>query len=425
MALKIERFVCPGKGNGLRATHDIRAGELLYKALPLASCVSRKHMARACHHCFIRAESLLRCSKCKTARYCNAQCQRQAWLVHKVECGRLKALLPTIPPDSVRQAARILQTMQTPTSQNAPEELYSIEEHQSHLEGMSEEKLDGLRHLSSALQLYLQEGGEGHTHTHDLLSLLAKITCNCFTISDGELQEVGVGLYPSMSLLNHDCQPNCVMLFEGTTLHLRAVRDIKTHQEVTISYAECVSPTAERRGQLEQQYHFTCQCRCCSNSHRDAEMLAGGVRGEKLKEALPDLEKLQAELKWSELLSSGVGLLEQLGGGAVPDSNVYLLRLLDLLLDCCVSIGRYDTALAYGTRTLQPYSLYYPDPHPARGLQLMRVGKLQHLQGRVEEAMHTFTQAYDVIKVTHGRDHSLTAELQGRLAECQAELNRD
>ena len=32
MALKIERFACPGKGNGLRAVHKVRAGELLFKA---------------------------------------------------------------------------------------------------------------------------------------------------------------------------------------------------------------------------------------------------------------------------------------------------------------------------------------------------------------------------------------------------------
>ena len=38
------------------------------------------------------------------------------------------------------------------------------------------------------------------------------------------------------------------------------------------------------------------------------------------------------------------------------------------------------------------FRLYYPDPHPARGVQLMRVGKLQHLLGGVEEALKTFRQ---------------------------------
>ena len=39
-------------------------------------------------------------------------------------------------------------------------------------------------------------------------------------------------IIPSLSLLNHDCRPNCVMVFEGTKLRLRAVRDISPDEEV-------------------------------------------------------------------------------------------------------------------------------------------------------------------------------------------------
>lgn len=39
-------------------------------------------------------------------------------------------------------------------------------------------------------------------------------------------------LPPSLSLLNHDCRPNCVMVFEGTKLQLRAVRDVAPEEEV-------------------------------------------------------------------------------------------------------------------------------------------------------------------------------------------------
>lgn len=54
MALKIERFGSLGKGNGLRTVHKVKAGHLLYKATPLACCVSKKHLATACHNCFTR-----------------------------------------------------------------------------------------------------------------------------------------------------------------------------------------------------------------------------------------------------------------------------------------------------------------------------------------------------------------------------------
>ncbi|XP_031436116.1 histone-lysine N-methyltransferase SMYD3-like [Clupea harengus] len=184
MALKIERFACPGKGNGLRAVHKVRAGELLFKASPLACCISKKRLATACHNCFnttvSRAEGLLRCSQCKMARYCNARCQKQAWSEHKRECSRLKSLTPRIPPDSVRLAAGILFTEQLDTTQNASEELYSLEEHQSHLADMSEEKQEGLKQLCLVLQFLLQEDRGRSPETSpppglDLLNLLAKV----------------------------------------------------------------------------------------------------------------------------------------------------------------------------------------------------------------------------------------------------------
>ncbi|GLD69244.1 histone-lysine N-methyltransferase SMYD3 isoform X1 [Lates japonicus] len=54
MAPRLERFVSPGKGNGLRATASIRRGELVYSTEPLACCVSNRLARDVCHHCFTR-----------------------------------------------------------------------------------------------------------------------------------------------------------------------------------------------------------------------------------------------------------------------------------------------------------------------------------------------------------------------------------
>uniref|UniRef100_A0AAY4BEV9 [histone H3]-lysine(4) N-trimethyltransferase n=1 Tax=Denticeps clupeoides TaxID=299321 RepID=A0AAY4BEV9_9TELE len=357
MALRVERFIARGKGNGLRAVGSAATGELLYTGSPLACCVSKNCLSSACHNCFARSDSLQRCSQCKIARYCNVRCQKQAWLEHKRECKYFKSLQPRVPPDSVRLAARIIFTPVPPG------------------------------------------------------------------LSDGELQEIGVGLYPSMSLLNHNCRPNCVMLFEGKTIYLRAIRDIQAQEELTISYTDALFPRAERCRRLQEQYHFLCVCQHCSTAEQDADMLAGDEEAWiSLKDAVPRLESLQLEQKWDQILTECQALVGR-HGGAVPDRNVYLLRLLDLALDACISLGQFERALLWGRRTLEPYELYYSDPHPARAVQLMRVGKLQRCLGRVDEALETFRQAYDIMKVTHGSDHTLTNELRGSLEEFRAELN--
>ncbi|KAL0169804.1 hypothetical protein M9458_034400, partial [Cirrhinus mrigala] len=39
----------------------------------------------------------------------------------------------------------------------------------------------------------------------------------------------------------------------------------------------------------------------------------------------------------------------------VPDRNIYVLRLLDLAMDACISLDDYETALKYGNRALESY----------------------------------------------------------------------
>ncbi|KAG5857365.1 hypothetical protein ANANG_G00018700 [Anguilla anguilla] len=253
--------------------------------------------------------------------------------------------------------------------------------------------------------------------------LTITVTCNCFSISDGELQEVGVGLYPSVSLLNHACRPNCVMVFEGRILRLRAVRDIRPLEELTISYTDVMTPSQDRRKGLREQYCFLCECERCVTADKDSDMLSGPEEDwMSLQHNIPRLELLQSEQNWEEVLRESQALSGS-RAGTVPDRNVYLLRVLDFALDACINLAQWDQALEFGSRTLQPYRLYYPDPHPARAIQLMRVGKLQHFLGRLAEAQETLRQAYDVMKVTHGEEHALTVELTSKLEEIRAEMD--
>ncbi|XP_048830510.1 histone-lysine N-methyltransferase SMYD3 [Brienomyrus brachyistius] len=427
MARKLERFCSEGKGNGLRAALPIRAGEQIFTADPYAHVVSKNGMGTTCEYCFSRRKTLLRCSQCKTAYYCKASCQKGAWPEHRRECKCLQSLFPPkkIVTDSVRLVARIIFKLLKPSSSQA-EELRSLTELESHVADMSEQKEEGLGLLSAMLQIYLKEEAIDFSHMPpglDLPSLYAKVTCNSFTISDGELQEVGVGLYLSMSLLNHDCRPNCVMIFQGTKLCLQAIQDIPALEELTISYIDTRMPSEERRRQLWDQYHFRCQCPCCTSADKDVDMLAGD-RGvwRTQRDALPRIEELQDQQQWEPMLEHCQGLLDG-NGDAVPDSNIYAFRLLELAQDACINLGQWEKALVYGSRTLQPYRFYYPYPHPALAVQLMRVGKLQQYLGRLEEAYGTLKQAYDVMKVTHGCEHSLTCELSGILQQCQAEMS--
>uniref|UniRef100_H3DK06 [histone H3]-lysine(4) N-trimethyltransferase n=1 Tax=Tetraodon nigroviridis TaxID=99883 RepID=H3DK06_TETNG len=380
MAPKLQRFVSPGKGNGLRATARIGPGELVYAAEPLASCVSGQQSRNVCHQCFTRRETLLRCSQCKMARYCSATCQRQAWPGHKRECPCLKSVLPRVPTDSVRLAARLIFAT-LGSSRSSSEELYTLEEHQSHLTCLSEQRKEGLSQLATMLKLYLpdlqQDTQSLSPACRDPLSLIAKVTCNCFTISDGELQEIGVGLYPRLSQYTRACACACLRSvlegISGVMLHLCSTLVPSVH--ISVSMLVCLLPSTPLRSSPLQ---FSLS-RSSRNAHKHSHAPAQHI--------------------------------------------IHILHLLLLSLLCCVQLLVQATKLLPGNPTdVYIMKQYYPDPHPVHGVQLVRVGKLQHLLGNIEEALDTFTQAYGILKVTHGNEHPITKDLLMKMEECRAEM---
>ncbi|XP_038617029.1 histone-lysine N-methyltransferase SMYD3 isoform X1 [Tachyglossus aculeatus] len=423
-APRLEKFGSPGKGRGLRALRRGRPGDLLFRSEPLAYTVCRGSADGLCEHCLQRNENLLRCSRCKVARYCGSVCQKQAWQDHKRECSCLQSSKPRFPPDSVRLLGKVVFKLLRETSCPS-EKLYSFSELESNIKNLSEEKREGLGHLAVTLQLYLKEEIQDASQLppgFDILESFAKVICNGFTISNGEMQEVGVGLYPSMSLLNHSCDPNCVIVFEGTSLFLRAVREIQTGEELTICYLDVLLPSQERQKQLKEQYCFACDCIRCKTQDKDVDMLAGEEPSWKeVKDAVDTVEELQSQKKWERVLATCQALINN-HKDRIPDRNIYQLKMLDCAMDACINLSLWEDALLYGRRTLDPYRLYYPGFHPIKAIQVMKIGKLLQHQGMFREALETLKEAFDLLKVTHGRGHSLTEELLTLLGDCEASL---
>ncbi|XP_053158232.1 histone-lysine N-methyltransferase SMYD3 isoform X2 [Hemicordylus capensis] len=368
-----------------------------------------------------RKERLLRCSQCKVARYCDVRCQKEAWQDHKRECKCIKSTEPNFPPDSVRLVGRIIFKLLR-QSTCPSEELYSLSDLHSNVEGLSEEMREGLGYLARTLELYLKV--EIHDASQlpsglDVFQIFAKVTCNCFSISNGEMQDVGVGLYPSMSLLNNSCDPNCAIVFEGPQLQLRTIQEIQMGEELTISYIETMMPSMDRQQHLQRQYCFVCDCPMCCTQSKDADMLAGDE--EAWKEAKEFLNKTAAKSQeeWEQVLEICQALLKK-NTTRLPDTNIYQLKVLDLAMDACINLGLLEEGLLYGNRTLEPYRFYYSGFHPLKAVQMMRVAKLQYSQDMFPQALETLKQAFDIMKVTHGAEHSLVQDLMMLKEDCEA-----
>ncbi|XP_035136324.1 histone-lysine N-methyltransferase SMYD3 isoform X6 [Callithrix jacchus] len=380
---KVEKFATADRGNGLRAVTPLRPGELLFRSDPLAYTVSKGSRGVVCDRCLLGfssskepsllhtaallKEKLMRCSQCRVAKYCSSKCQKKAWPDHKRECKCLKSCKPRYPPDSVRLLGRVVFKLME-GSPSESEKLYSFYDLESNINKLTEDKKEGLRQLVMTFQHFMRE----------------------------EIQDASQ-------------LPPAFDIFEAFA-------------KLTICYLDMLMTSEERRKQLRDQYCFECDCFRCQTQDKDADMLTGDERvWKEVQESLKHIEELKAHWKWEQVLAMCQAIISS-NSERLPDLNIYQLKVLDCAMDACINLGLLEEALFYGTRTMEPYRIFFPGSHPVRGVQVMKVGKLQLHQGMFPQAMKNLRLAFDIMRVTHGREHSLIEDLILLLEECDANI---
>ncbi|CAL8364797.1 unnamed protein product, partial [Gadus morhua 'NCC'] len=138
--LKVERFSSPGKGNGLRAVSGVPAGGRVWSAAPLRRLrlqhPDRRGLQRLLHTPCVVAEVLPVSDRSLLAT-------RPARYQGPDRLGAAGSQDPLHPHVGIHRQSRVRSC--TP-----------LEEHESHLDSMSEQKRRGLSQLADMLQIYLQ-----------------------------------------------------------------------------------------------------------------------------------------------------------------------------------------------------------------------------------------------------------------------------
>jgi len=108
-----------------------------------------------------------------------------------------------------------------------------------------------------------------------VLRFLQIVACNAVEITELQVADtlhrshpvsIGLALYPTVSLLNHSCDPVLELIFYDDACVVRAVQNTRTGRELFIDYGQVyyVTGRADRRDALSRQYYFDCQCVACS-----------------------------------------------------------------------------------------------------------------------------------------------------------------
>ncbi|XP_020209505.1 histone-lysine N-methyltransferase ASHR1, partial [Cajanus cajan] len=260
------------KGRSLVATRDFYPGEVIISQEPYVSVPNNSSVSaqKRCDGCYATTNALSRCSRCQVARYCGTACQRSEWKLHRLECEALSRLdkdkRKSVTP-SIRLMVRLylrrkLQNEKIILS-TVMDNYHLVEALVSHMSDITEEQLVLYAQMANLVNSILQWP---EINIKEIAENFSKFACNVHTICDSELRPVGTGLYPVISIINHSCLPNSVLVFEGRSALVRAMQHIPTGTEVLISYIETAGSTMTRQKALKEQYLFTCTCPRCSKA---------------------------------------------------------------------------------------------------------------------------------------------------------------
>ncbi|WVZ60218.1 hypothetical protein U9M48_010269 [Paspalum notatum var. saurae] len=449
----------PGKGRGLVAARTFFPGEDILSQEPYASTPNRILVASSCDHCFASG-NLKKCSMCRVTWYCGSDCQKEEWKLHQLECramaalseDRKKMLTPTI-----RLMVRLVLRRKLQNEKAIPssgiDNYNLVDALESHISKVDENQLVLYAQMANLVSLILPSL---KLDLKEIAHTFSKFACNAHTICDPELRPLGTGLYPVISIINHSCVPNAVLIFDGRTAYVRALQPIGIDEEVSISYIETASVTKKRHNDLKQ-YFFTCTCpRCVKGSEEDAilegfrcknQACDGFLLPDSGKKAYTcqkcgvsrddeEVKKMRSEIlllsdKASSFRSSGNNseagsvykTIEQLERNLYHAFSVTLLQTRETLLKIYMELQDWRTALTYCRLTIPVYERVYPPFHPMIGLQFYTCGKLEWLLECTEDALKSLTRASDILKITHGTKSQFMKELFGKLEEARAEVS--
>uniref|UniRef100_A0A8C5GWP4 [histone H3]-lysine(4) N-trimethyltransferase n=1 Tax=Gouania willdenowi TaxID=441366 RepID=A0A8C5GWP4_GOUWI len=419
-----ERFVSPERGRGLRALRHFSVGELLFSCPAYSYVLTVNERGAHCEHCFTRREDLFKCGKCKQAYYCNVECQRGDWPMHKLECMAMCAYGENwCPSETVRLVARIIMKQRVTTERTLSEKVLLLKEFESHLDKMDSEKDEIVQADIAALHHFYSK----HISHRFLFFFFWAVS-----IFNDVLSRV-VFFFLSVALMNHSCSPNVIVTYKGTAAEVRAVQEINPGEEIFNSYIDLLYPTEDRKERLLESYFFTCQCTECTTKSKDKAKME--IRKLSLP---PEPEEIQSMVRYakniieefrrakhyknilhifpSELLEM-CELSQEKMGAIFGDTNVYMLHMMYQAMGVCLYMQDWDGAMSYGEKIVQPYSVHYPAYSLNVASMYLKLGRLYLGLERKTQGVKALKKALAIMEVAHGKEHHYVAEVKREIEE--------
>ena len=289
-------------GRHIVALQPFEVGDTIVLQKPFAFILYGDYVWNHCHHCCKRTSTLMPSEYSHRVGFCSEDCKDNAKCYHQIEWQYLHVLEEQGMEKLGYLALRILlvaglSNIRELDSINYKNKKYGVgptDRIQNDIQtvatlatNMHSRKPKTSLHFA-VMSLYLLKVAEkGGLFGREIPSMMDKVTvgsflfrfiqivqCNAYTVCETLVTndytlckpfDIGLGLYPTQSLLNHSCNPNTEAIYIDNRCQIRATKNISAGEEVTIDYGPVfyLQPKEERQAILKHQYFFDCKCEAC------------------------------------------------------------------------------------------------------------------------------------------------------------------
>ena len=431
--------------NGYRSAivqKDLNPGSVVSCEEPFAMAVFPSHSHHYCSRCLKKFEQEKpgkRClGGCQDTFYCSRDCQKKDFPIHKYTCKKYMKIVGTA-MQQYTSASGISRGDSFPfenfmLGRNVYIKLCllaGIDVKEKHvdlplppnLEGLSEGpniEMDEKNDHALSMIIAHSLGINNDDGVKLCGRMLRKFKYNNFGIQNSLQTVIGSGVFPRGAILNHSCDPNCILTYEGSpaTQIIRIIKPVTEGEELFHSYTDICQPTSVRRSRLMETYNIDCQCERCQGLGRWVDVDNALIKGTGLLSE-DDEHKIESYLSTAQRISmDDIGdstdslkiEYENLRGALsiqrekLGKYNLEYYKTECLALNTAMLLG-CEGVLQHAQAAVDFLSFVCNQFHPLLLLQQMTLSELYAAYGQGAKAREMYKRLVDACKITWGENH--------------------
>lgn len=403
------------------------AGDKISTFTPFAYVLNADNIKKKCSYCFqtlkLRKNE---CGGCSHVYYCNKDCKKKHFHVHKRECQYLRAIDSSeMPQELVRLVAHAMWRLEEPSSHDifcivGTKKYYYrdliICPVYASFNSPDPGANDTLTELIELHHRFCSFVKDSSISLVDFRTLLGKVYAHTAIITD-EFGDIGVGMYFGMAAIQYSCFPTANLSFIGTTAQMVAAYDLEDEDphEATIRMSYFMAPREVRQAQIKRVTGEVCHCVSCVDD--DFENLLNEVTEEEpvsavdiLVQVINDREQHTYEYdeKDLEFASTALKVINSVAG------TYHYIRgkMLNLAAVSAMKLQQYREAIGFCNELLPVQQFAYGLHNPQILKMQYNLSQLHSKVGNSEKARAHFAECLQIAHIIYTAEHPVFKRLR-------------